>query len=332
VDLFELTKALVNIPSVTGEEGALVDFLVPYLRNLAFTVREQKVERKRRNVFAAPRPKPKVILCTHLDTVPGWFGASEDRAYIYGRGACDAKGIMAAMIEAVRILDREGTKDVGLLFVVGEETDSSGALKANALDLGSKFIVVGEPTGNKLGRGHKGILTFRLSAKGRRAHSASPQRGRSAIEKLLDALGALRALDFGEDPLLGRCLVNIGRIEGGIAANVVSDSAGAVVSVRTPFPTERILHEILRTVGRRVSVEVVTKSEPQVLNTVPGFRTTVLPYGTDIPYLTSFGKPLLLGPGSIADAHTKKEKIEKKQLRESVFVYIKLAGRLMMEK
>jgi len=223
MDVFELTEALVSIPSPTGSEGAVGDYLSAYLKSLNFDVREQDVEPGRRNLFAAQSAKPKVVFCTHMDTVPGHIPASEDETFIYGRGACDAKGIMAALIAAAVDLNQDGIKDVGLLFVVGEETDSLGARRANSLKGGSRFLVVGEPTENKLGRGHKGVLTIRLSARGRRAHSAFPELGESAVEKLLDALAVLRSLDLGEDPVLGRSLMNIGRIEGGTAPNVVPD-------------------------------------------------------------------------------------------------------------
>jgi len=332
MDVFELTKTLVGIPSPTGSEGALADFISLHLKELGFDVGEQTVEPGRRNLFAAQAARPKVTFCTHMDTVPGDIPPSEDERHIYGRGACDAKGIMAALITTAAELAREGTKDVGLLFVVGEETDSAGAKKANSLDTGSQFLVVGEPTENKLGRGHKGVLTIKVSAKGRRAHSAFPHLGESAVEKLLDALERLRKLDLGEDPVLGRNLMNIGRIDGGSAPNVIPDSAWALISFRTAVSPEAILDRAAGAVGAGGEIEIITKSLPQVLFIVPGFEETVLPYGSDIPYLKSFGKPMLIGPGSALDAHTEGEKIEKKQLLDAVEIYKRLARKLLGEK
>ena len=331
MDVVELAKALVEIPSVTGNEAALSDFLGPCLREFGFKVRAQVVRPGRRNIFASQGANPQVIYCTHMDTVPGLIGISEDDTFIYGRGACDAKGIMAAMMIAGLELSREGIKDVGLLFVVGEEEDSVGARHANSLNPGSRFVIVGEPTGNLLGCGHKGILTIRLAATGRRAHSAFPNLGDSAIERLLDVLADLRKLDLGEDPILGPTLMSVVQIEGGVAPNVIPDTAGAVVSLRTGAPTDVILDRITASTGLRVDVAVLTKSEPQVLHTVSGYETVVLPFGSDIPHLKSFGKPLLIGPGSALDAHTEHEKIEKKQLRDAVLIYKDLARRLLTD-
>jgi acetylornithine deacetylase len=332
MDVFELTKALVGIPSPTGSEGAVAAYLSAYLKSLGLDVREQEVEPGRINLFASRSARPTITFCTHMDTVPGHIPASEDSAFIYGRGACDAKGIIAALITAASGLNREGIKEFGLLFVVGEETDSLGAKMANSLGIKSKFLIVGEPTENKLGRGHKGVLTIRLAAKGRRAHSAFPELGESAVEKLLDGLAGLRRLDMGEDPVLGRNLMNIGQIEGGTAANVIPDSAWAIVSFRTSVAPETILDLAGRAIGPGVKIEVITKSQPQVLFTVPGFEEAVLPYGSDIPYLSSFGKPLLIGPGSALDAHTEGEKIEKKKLLDAVEIYMKLTRRLLAER
>jgi len=200
MDLFDLTRQLINIPSITGHEHEIMDFLSGYIENLGFELREQKIEEGRRNLLARASSKPEVILSTHVDTVAPYISASEDEHFISGRGACDAKGILASMIWAARELKVEGLSQIGLLFVVGEETDSIGAKMANSLNLGSKFIIVGEPTENKLGIGHKGMLRLKLIARGKAAHSAYPQMGESAIETLLDVLQKLRAIDFGKEP------------------------------------------------------------------------------------------------------------------------------------
>lgn len=329
MDLFDLTKSLIDIPSITGSEGPLAGFLICLLTEESFRVRTQDVAVNRKNLLAVLDEPPAVILCTHLDTVPGWFGSSEDERHIYGRGACDAKGILAAMIVAAVGLRDRGLRNIGLLFVVGEETDSIGAQKANDFAPGSRFIIVGEPTRNKLATAHKSVLTLTLTAAGKTGHSAYPECGESAVLKLLDVLEDIRRLDFGEDPVLGPTLLNIGRIEGGTAANVIPESAAAVVSFRSGASPDIVLSKVTATLAGRVEITVTAKSEPQVLFTVPGIEQEVMPFGTDIPYLKSFGKPLLLGPGSILDAHAENEKVEKKQLEEAVAIYQSLVRTLL---
>jgi acetylornithine deacetylase len=236
---------------------------------------------------------------------------------------------MAAMIWSAQEMKGEGLTDIGLLIVVGEETDSIGAKMANSLKVGSDFIIFGEPTENKLGIAHKGIITFKITAKGKAAHSAFPQSGESAIEKLLDVLQRIRALDFGKDPVMGRSVLNIGTIEGGAAPNVVANSASAEMTIRSVLPSKQILNKIKTVLKKRVEIEVLTQSEVQKLFTVTDLDQVVLPYGTDIPHLKSFGKPLLLGPGSFRVAHTEYEKIEKRQLLEAVKIYKNLVRKLL---
>lgn len=324
MNLIELTKTLVNIPSVTGSEAAIADFLSSYLRSQGFDLEKQEVEEKRRNILGVFHPSPRLILCTHMDTVPPFYGAREDESFIYGRGACDAKGIMASMIFAAQELSKEGMKKIGLLFVVGEETDSVGAKMAGSLNVDSEYIIVGEPTENKMGSGHKGIVNLIISAEGKSAHSAFPDLGESAIEKLLDVLQEIRGLDFREDPILGKTVINIGKIEGGLAFNVIADSASAEVSFRSGLNSYEIIEKVKAVAGQRARIEVISQSEPQVLFTIPGFEQAVLPYGTDIPYLKRFGRPLLLGPGSALVAHTENERVDKKQLFDGVEIYKKI--------
>ncbi|MBE0713139.1 MAG: M20/M25/M40 family metallo-hydrolase [Candidatus Aminicenantes bacterium] len=329
--LFGLAKSLVDIPSVTGNEAAMADFLSALLAEEQFDVRSQDVEAGRRNILAVLGDAPAVVLCTHMDTVPGWAAAGEDDIHLYGRGACDAKGILAAMIVAAGELRNEGLKDFGLLFLVGEETDSIGAKKANLLDPGSRFIIVGEPTGNKLATAHKGVLTLTLTTKGKAAHSAYPERGESATLKLLDVLSDIRSLDFGRDPVLGPTVMNLGQINGGTASNVIPGRAEAVLSFRTGVSPDLVLSGVRSATAGRADIAVRTKSQPQVLFTLPGFPTELMPFGTDIPYLTAFGRPLLLGPGSVLDAHIENERVEKKQLEDAVAIYKELVRRLMEE-
>jgi acetylornithine deacetylase len=329
VNLIELTKKIVNIPSLSGHEGEIADFLCRYLKEKGFDLHEQKIEESRRNILATAGSEPRVILCAHMDTVPPFFPASEDDRYIYGRGACDAKGSMASMIWAAQELKKDGLTEIGLLFIAGEETDSVGAKIANSLNVRSDFIVVGEPTENKLGAGHQGIIVMKIITKGKTAHSAYPQLGESAIEKLLDFLQKIRRLDFAEDPAMGKTHINIGVIGGGEAANVVADSAWAELSIRSSLRSKQILDHIKAQAHQKVEFAVLSQSEPQNLYTVPGFDQVMLPYGTDIPYLYNFGKPLLVGPGSPRVAHTENERIEKRQLAEAAEIYRDLSIKLI---
>jgi acetylornithine deacetylase len=233
------------------------------------------------------------------------------------------------MIFAAQELSKEGMKKIGLLFVVGEETDSVGAKMTGSLNVDSEYIIVGEPTENKMGSGHKGIVNLIISAEGKSAHSAFPDLGESAIEKLLDVLQEIRGLDFREDPILGKTVINIGKIEGGLAFNVIADSASAEVSFRSGLNSYEIIEKAKAVAGQRARIEVISQSEPQVLFTIPGFEKAVLPYGTDIPHLKRFGRPLLLGPGSALVAHTENERVEKKQLFDGVEIYKKIVKMLI---
>jgi acetylornithine deacetylase len=332
MDILELTRALVEIPSVTGAEAEVADFIAAHLKGIGLEAREQHVEGRRRNVFAFLGPRPRVIFCTHMDTVPPFIGTSEDETYIHGRGAGDAKGSLAAMIRCAGELKKEGAAGVGFLFVVGEETDSVGAKKANELGVAPDFTVVGEPTENKLGFGHKGLMIVKVSASGRTAHSGYPHLGDSAIDKLLDVLGKVRVMDFEDDPAWGKTLVNIGKIEGGLAHNVVPDSAGAVVSLRIGANWPRVVEKLKALSSGGVAVEILSCAEPQALFTLPGYELAVLPYGTDIPHLARFGRKLLLGPGSGETAHTVDDRVDKRQLAAAVGIYKKLAGELLAVK
>lgn len=329
--LLSLARELVSIPSVTGDEGGLADYLVGQLSRLGFSVTEQTVAGRRRNILALGGPSPRVLFCTHQDTVPPLLPVDEDAEFLYGRGACDAKGIMAVMILALAGLEPEGRASCGLLFLVGEETDSAGAEKANDLTVRPEFIVVGEPTENKLGLGHKGFVVVCVRTRGRAAHSGYPHLGESAVLKLIDVLQRLRGLEFGEDRIMGRSTLNIGRVQGGLAANVVPDSAWAEISIRSTLPSREILDKIRTAAGGDAEVEALAVSEPQKMFTLPGFETIVLSYSTDIPYLRVFGRPLLIGPGSIHDAHTDREKMSKAGMREALGIYRHLAKRLLSE-
>ncbi len=268
-----------------------------------------------------------VILCTHLDTVAPFIASSEDADFIYGRGACDAKGVLATMVAAAEQLYSDGVPGMGLLFVVGEEVDSAGARHANELGITSRYVIVGEPTENQLASGHKGALEFLLRAEGTAAHSAYPEHGDSAIDRLLTALDQIRQANWGQNPRLGRATVNIGTISGGVAGNVMAPQAEARVFVRLVGPVaaaRAALDEIVNG-DARLAYEVTTESEPVECETVEGLDATPVAFGSDIPALTAFGKPLLLGPGSIHDAHTDGEKIAKQQALEAVDLYCRIA-------
>ena len=323
MDVIELTRSLVEIPSVTGEERLAGEFLFDFLQDQGWICDRQEVAADRFNVVAR-RGRPEIVLSTHMDTVPPFFGFREDEEFVYGRGVCDAKGIIAAMICAAQELVAEGETDLGLLFVVGEETDSAGAKKARDLDLDCSFVIDGEPTDNELVVGHKGMLYARIKTTGVTAHSAYPEQGESAIDKLLDLLERLRALEFPHDPRLGETYVNVGTIHGGRAPNVIPDAAEAEILIRTVTSSARYVEILQGLSAVEDSVKVVATSEPQVMESVEGFPTKVVGYGTDVPSLRSLGKPLLVGPGSILEAHTAQEKVAKQELRDGIGLYKQL--------
>jgi acetylornithine deacetylase len=328
MDPVDLTRALVDIDSTTGREGDAGRWLSAYLRNFGYTVSAQPVSDGRFNVFARLSPPPRVVFSTHFDCVPPFFTSRHERGVVFGRGSCDAKGILAAQVAAAERLRADGEERIGLLFVVGEERGSDGARVANAhAPAGVEFLVNGEPTDNRLGSATRGVLRVRLRAIGRAAHSSFPELGESAIDKLLDALMIVRGLRLPDDPLLGRTHYSVGLIEGGVAPNVISPHASAELLFRT-VGDARPLRELLRVVEPLVSVEEVLEMPAVRLHTVPGFETAVFPYTTDVPFLTRWGRPLLLGPGSIHVAHTDNEHVLVDELRAAVDLYTGLARTL----
>ena len=327
MDLFELTQALINIESATGHERACAEFLHGYLGARNFEVEFQPVSRDRSNVFAR-RGKPDVVLSTHIDTVPPFLLAREDEEFIYGRGACDAKGILAAQLVAGERLRSEGVTDFGLLFLVGEETTSDGAREANLHPPGSRYIINGEPTENKLVVGSKGNLRLDIRSKGKMAHSAYPHLGESAIDKLLDVLIDLRKLPLPHDPLLGPATLSIGVISGGRAANVVPDQAAAQILIRTVNGSEELRRRISEVLGGRCEFEFVRDTPPLRMDKLDGYATDVVAFTTDLPSLTRWGRPVLLGPGSISVAHTEHECVGKVELVKSVDLYCRLVREL----
>jgi acetylornithine deacetylase len=330
MNVVALTRQLVDIESTTGDEGRVGHFLLQELRRLGYNVQRMVAEGERANVYAtAPQqPNPAMVFSTHMDTVPPYIPSSEDEQRIYGRGSCDAKGIIAAQIAAAERLRQQGIY-VGLLFLVGEERDSLGAKVANQQANGCKFLINGEPTENRVAIASKGALRVELTATGKMAHSAYPELGESAIDKLIEALHRLRSMKLPSDPEVGPCTLNIGAIEGGRAPNVISDKAQALLLYRLIGPSEKLRREITQTVGNLANVEFTLEIPFVRLRTFEKLPTMVAAFTTDIPALTNWGQPLLVGPGSIHVAHTPNEYVEKKQLAEAVELYCGIAKKLM---
>jgi acetylornithine deacetylase len=326
-DVVSMTRGLVDIDSTTGREGDCTAWMAARLREAGYGVVEQIVEGPRRNVYAA-FGKADVVLSTHLDCVPPFFPSRLDGDTLFGRGSCDAKGIAACQVAAAELLRREGVSNIGLLFVVGEERGSDGAKLAQSLATGSRFLINGEPTDNRLGIGTRGALRYNLRAKGRAAHSSFPELGESAIDKLIDALIALRKMEMPEHPVLGRTHYTIGLIKGGVAPNVVPFEAEAEVMFRTVSDVEG-LRASLTKLTTLVTLEEILEVPPVMMPTIPGFDTATFPYTTDIPFLTNWGTPLLYGPGSIHVAHTDNEHVKIADLHRAVQDYTKLTKRLL---
>jgi acetylornithine deacetylase len=333
MNLFELTRALVDIESTTNCEQQVADFLFAHLSFLAARtsgrLERMAVEPNRENIFAC-WGEPIVTLSTHMDTVPPFFPSLEDADYIWGRGSCDAKGIIAAMIAAAEKLLNAGTTNFGLLFVVGEERNSAGAKVAAANPRGARFLINGEPTENQLALGTKGVLRYEITAHGKLAHSAYPELGHSAIHSLLDTLRTIRSIPLPEDPLLGLSTLNIGTIAGGHAPNVVADHAQAEIMFRTVCDPAEIRQAVLAAVAGRAEAREVLHTPALRLSAFDSLPTTVVAFATDIPtFGSAWGQPFLIGPGSIHLAHTAEERIPKKQLSEAVGIYARMVKQLL---
>jgi len=331
VDVFKLTRELIDIPSVTGDELHIGTSLAELLNRYGYQVESQEVTSDRANVIATTGATPRVVLSTHMDTVPPYIASSEDDEFIHGRGACDAKGIIAAQIAAAEQLRAEGVTEIGLLFTVDEEVNSAGAKALNALPLSGacEFLINGEPTDNRLALGTKGSLQVTIKTKGRAAHSAYPEQGDSAIEKLLDVLVAVRQINWPSDETFGETTCNIGVLSGGTRANVVPDEAQTVLQIRLATEGQAAKDLLERAVDGRASLEYKSVHDPVRLLALDGFEQTIVRFTTDIPYLTNWGTPLLIGPGSILDAHTEHERVAKSELLKAVEIYSSLAKRLL---
>jgi acetylornithine deacetylase len=331
MNVTELTRKLIDLPSVTGEEKLIGLFLKSQLEGLGYVVEMQEVENDRFNVFATTGAWPRVVLSTHLDTVPPHIVSSENEEKIFGRGACDAKGIIAAQIVAAERLREAGAREIGMLFTVDEEQGSLGAQVANKNELAQppEYLINGEPTDNKLASATKGSLRLKLRAKGHAAHSAYPEQGESAIEKLLDVLESVRKCQWPSDRLLGETTCNIGVIGGGTRANVVPEEAYAYLQLRLVSTAEAVKSMLENAIAGRAQVEYLSEHETVHLHTIDGFEPCLVRFTTDIPYLSKWGTPLLLGPGSILNAHTDHEFVEKRELTRAVDLYAQLVCALL---
>ncbi len=333
MDLFELTHALVDIESTTGKEKNVGDYLFAHL-SARTALHSGQIERipaepDRDNILAC-WGEPVVTLSTHMDTVPPFFGSHEDGDFIWGRGSCDAKGIIAAMIAAGEKLLAAGTSNFGLLFVVGEERNSAGARAAAATPRGSRFLINGEPTENRLALGSKGALRYEITTHGKLAHSAYPELGHSAIHALIEVLQDIRQVPLPHDDLLGRSTLNIGTIRGGRAPNVVADLAEAEIMFRTVGDAAKIREAVSSAVAGRAEAREVLHTPAVQLSKFDGLPTTIVAFTTDIPtFGGAWGQPFLIGPGSIHVAHTAEERISKRELSDAADIYARMATQLL---
>lgn len=334
MNLNQLACELIDIPSTTGDEAAVADLLQERLSELGFIIERQEVSPLRSNLIATLTPQtPRVFLSSHMDTVPPHILSSEDEEFIYGRGACDTKGIIAAQICAAAKLIADGITDIGFLFTVDEEMGSVGAKRANEHKRARecRYLINGEPTDNRLAIGSKGSLRVRLHAEGHAAHSAYPEHGDSAILKLLDVLNDLHARSFPSDEFFGETTLNIGTISGGTRPNVVPAEAHADLQIRLVTDSARVKKVLEQEVAGRAGVEYLSVAEPVRMLEVEGFESCVVRFTTDLSHLTNWGTPLLIGPGSILDAHTAGERIAKAELARGVALYVKLVRKLLAE-
>ena len=329
MDALELTRSLVALETPTGAEGPATDFLDAKLRRAGYQVVRQPVSPGRQNLYAYREP-PALVFSTHLDTVPPYIPLSEDGESIHGRGSCDAKGLAAAMVAAAERLAERGERRIGLLFVVGEENGSDGALAAANLGPRGRFLINGEPTENRLSIGQKGSLRVDLQATGRAAHSDYPDEGVSAIAALLDTIERIRRMPLATDPLLGQSTLNLGLIGGGVAPNVIPPAASAQVLIRTVEPTGPLKNAIKALLAPGVTVDYRVELPCYKGGAAPaGWETTVVSYASDLPFLEPWGERYQLGPGTIRVAHTSQEHIRKADLLRGVDLYVRLASDLL---
>jgi len=337
IDPVQFTIELCQIESTTYHEGVVGDFLADFLAGRGWAVEKTAVPQPKESITAGPRwnvyagiagESPDLVFSTHMDTVPPYIPPSEDAEYLHGRGVSDAKGIIAAQVAAAEALRADGCK-VGLLFVSGEERDSAGAQVANLNPKGSRFLINGEPTDNRLALASKGALRAAFKCSGKMAHSAYPELGESAVHKMIEVMSRVLALDLPVLEDIGPSTINIGQIHGGHAPNVIADKAEAQVLVRTVTPSGPVRAALQQAAEGLADVEFTLDSPFIRMRAVEGLPTMIAKFATDIPHLSKWGEPLLLGPGSIHVAHTPHERLSKKELLESVELYVKVAKQLL---
>ena len=340
IDPVQLARKLIDIESTTGNEGEVAAWLASFLRGRGYSVLEQPLDaltpdprspipaKPRTNVIAAVG-EPDVVFSTHFDCVPPFFPSRIEGGLLYGRGACDAKGILAAQVAAAERLRAEGETRIGLVFVAGEERGSDGAKAANKIGSKARFLINGEPTDLRLGTATRGCFRVRLTAQGKAAHSGYPELGESAIDKLIDCLMSLRAAAWPSDPLLGTTHYTVGLISGGVAPNVIPPNAEAEVFFRTVGDHAAVRATLAAALADRVKVEEILELPAVRLHTVAGFDTAVFSFFSDVPFLSNWGTPLLLGPGSIHVAHTDCEHVAIAELDQAVGIYARLASALL---
>ena len=338
IDPLELARQLIDIESTTGNEGAVGKFLAAFLRDRGYSVLEQPLDDLRLPAAGSRLPRinviaavgePELVFSTHFDCVPPFFPSRVENGTLFGRGACDAKGILAAQVAAAERLRARGETRIGLVFVAGEERGSDGAKAANKIASQARFLVNGEPTDLRLGAATRGCYRVKLTATGKAAHSGYPELGESAIEKLIDVLMGLRSADWPSDPLLGTTHYTVGLINGGVAPNVIPPNAEAEVFFRTVGDHQPVREMLHRVVSGRVHVQEILELPAVRMHLVDGFETAVFSYFSDVPFLSNWGKPLLIGPGSIHVAHTDHEQISIDELHRAVDAYETLAAALL---
>jgi acetylornithine deacetylase len=318
------------IDSTTGREAEFLEHLEAMFQSRGWSIRRQPVAEDRWNLVATATDDPSLLYSTHVDTVPPHLAARRDGETVYGRGACDTKGGLLAMTEAARRLRADGHDDLGFLLVVGEEVDHIGAKTARDLDLHPDRIVLCEPTQNRVVTGQKGMVKAELSAEGKAAHSAYPDRGISAVHRLLDALQRIRSVDWPTDPVLGDTTLNVGEINGGVAANVMAPSADAVLLFRAVSPADALIERLEDAAGEHVHVEIVAHNDPVRFDVPEDVDTCTVAFNTDASYLQTLGSVWLVGPGDIQVAHSEDERIDLRELQEGIQLYADL-GRTALE-
>ena len=323
-DPVALAVSLMDIESTSGHEVAVMSHVESVLAASGWRCARIPVSDGRFDVYATSGDDAPVTLSTHLDTVPPFIPPRRQGGRLWGRGACDAKGIAAAMICAAGRLRAEGM-GVGLLFVVGEETTHDGAAAANGHPTTSRILINGEPTESTLALGTKGALRVSLRTSGQAAHSAYPHLGRSATSALVKLLAELEGLALPSDALLGETTVNIGQLSGGVADNVIAPFAEARLMIRLVSDPADVLERLRAWVGDRAEVVEGPVVPPVRLGSVAGFPTSIAAYATDIPKLGSWGTPYLFGPGSIHVAHRDDEHVGEDELVAAVDGYVRLA-------